>query len=254
MPGSRACICLPAIEPVAAEADVRPFLTLALAGAACCLAAGAQAASLLTNGGFEDGPALNFGTYYRGPLAPTGWSVLAGYTAPDILSSAYVQSGGGFAQLLSAHGGNRYLDTNSASPTGGLYQDISGLAPGSLLTLSFWSGQWAQNSSGTLVASLMDGATVLGGTTVVLPYSPGATSASWTEYVVTAIAPTSGTVRVQFIGASGSTARGAPALDDVSLTVAGAAVPEPGAWALMILGFGLAGGALRGRWAATAIS
>lgn len=209
-------------------------------------AGGSAGAATLANGGFEAGPALNFGTYYRGPLTPTGWSRVAGLEAPDILDDAYNQTGAGFAQLLNPHGGTRFLDMNGASPTGGLYQDIAGLTAGDEVTFSYWVGRWAQNSAGTLVATLF-GATTVSNTTTV-DYLPGATSAVWTQYSVTGIVPLSGVVRLQFTGNSGSTARGAPGLDDVSMsvrTVGG--VPEPATWALMIGGFGLAGGALRRR-------
>lgn len=219
-------------------------LLIGAAAAACALAAAVPAAATsLVNGGFEAGPASNFGTYYRGPLAPDGWSRVAGLEAPDILDNAYNQTGAGFAQLLDPHGGSRFLDMNGASPTGGIYQDITGVAVGSIVTLTYWVGQWAQNSSGTLTASLI-GADVAS-QVVTLAYSPGAQSSAWTMYTLSGVAQ-SDTVRVQFVGDSGSTARGAPGLDDVSLSVTGG-VPEPAAWALMIAGFGMAGGLLRRR-------
>src|SRR5687768_7979046 len=99
------------------------------AGAALALLATspAAAANLLTNGGFEGAPAANNGTYYRGPLAPEGWNRVAGLEAPDILNDAYGQAGAGFLVLLNPQEGDRFLDMNGASPTGGLYQDVTGL-------------------------------------------------------------------------------------------------------------------------------
>ncbi|MBI1198241.1 MAG: PEP-CTERM sorting domain-containing protein [Phenylobacterium sp.] len=214
------------------------------AAAACAIASAAPvAAATLVNGGFEDGPALNYGTYYRGPAAPDGWSRVAGYEAPDILDNAYTQTGAGLAQLLGAHGGSRYLDMNGASPSGGIYQDITGLTVGSVVTITYWVSQWAQNSAGTLTASLIG--TDATAQVVDVPYSPGAQSAAWTQYSLSGVAQ-SDTVRIQFIGYSGSTSRGAPGLDDVALNVVSGA-PEPAAWALMIAGFGLSGAALRRR-------
>jgi len=224
------------------------ILTRAAGAAALALLATspAAAANLLTNGGFEGAPANNFGTYYRGPLAPDGWSRVAGLEAPDILDDAYGQGGGGFLVLLDPQEGDRFLDMNGGSPTGGLYQDVTGLTAGALVTLTYWVGQWAQNSAGTLAASLLDASNqaVLSGQTTTIAYAPGAQTSSWTRYTLTALAPTSGAVRVQFTGDSGSTARGAPGLDNVMLE---AGVPEPSTWALMIAGFGVAGVGLRRR-------
>lgn len=218
-----------------------------MAAATAMLAATAPAAAAtLVNGGFEAGPAYNFGTYYRGPLTPTGWSRVTGLEAPDILDNAYNQTGAGFAQLLDPHGGARFLDMNGASPTGGLYQDVTGLNAGDAITFTYWVGRWAQNSSGTLVATLFGETTVV--ETITLAHLPGATSSTWTQYSVSGIVPLSGVVRIQFAGNSGSTARGAPGLDDVEMTVTVVGgVPEPATWALMIGGFGLAGAALRRR-------
>ena len=217
------------------------------------LAAPAAAANLLTNGSFEAGPASNNGTYYRGPLAPEGWARLGGFEAPDILDDAYGQGGAGFLMLLNPQDGERFLDMNGASPTGSLQQEVGGLVAGDLLTLTWWAGKWAQNSSGVLGAGIYDAATndELGVLFTTFDYTPGATSSAWTLDTLTAYVPASAQVRVQFGGNSGSVARGAPGLDNVSLT-AKAAVPEPATWALMIAGFGLAGAALRRRAPAAA--
>ena len=215
--------------------------------AAMLALASPAAANLLTNGSFESGPALNGQGYYRGPNGATGWLAVAGLEYPDILSNAYVQSGGGFQSLLGAQDGVRYVDTNGASPTGGLYQDVLGLTPGAALSLSFYSWQWAQNSSGTLTASLLDAGTqaVLASTVVSYAYNPGLTSASHALTVLNGVVGASGNVRVQFVGDSGSTTRGGPALDNVVLVAAGGGVPEPASWAMLVAGFGLIGASLR---------
>jgi len=221
--------------------------------ASVTLASGqALAANLLTNGSFEGPPANNFAAgYYRGPLAPDGWQRVSGLEAPDILSNSYIQNGAGFQTLIGAQDGVRFLDMNGASPTGGLFQTVSGLTVGGTVTLDFWVARWAQNSSGTLTASLLDASNqgALASQVVTLAHLPNAVSSSWTQYTVSAVVPVSGTVKVQFAGNSGSSARGAPGLDNVSLTFVPDAgpVPEPGTWAMMILGFGMAGVLFRRR-------
>lgn len=220
--------------------------TVAATAAALLLAAAGTAAgstNLIVNGGFEQGPAISGDGYARGVL-PTGWDAVQGLEVPDILSNAYNQGGAGFAQLLHAHSGDRYLDMNGASSTGGLSQTISGLVPLSAITVTFWTGQWAQNSAGTLVATLSGQSTV--STTVPVPYAPDAETSQWSQHTLTGFASASGTATVSFTGDSTRLDRGAPGLDDVVVT-GSTTVPEPGAWALMIGGFGLAGAGLRRR-------
>src|SRR5207253_461354 len=97
--------------------------------------------------------------YARG-VAPQGWSALPGLDVPDIISAGYSQGAPPFQVLLTAQDGDRFLDTNGVSPTGGLYQDVSGLVAGSEVKLTYWWGQWAQNSAGTLDIALLDAVTL----------------------------------------------------------------------------------------------
>jgi len=205
-------------------------------------------AAALVNGGFEAGPALNQGTSARGNGPPTGWSAIPGLETPDIISDAYTQGGAGFEVLLNPHGGDRFLDMNGASAVGGLFQDVTGISTGSLVTLTYWSGKWVANSDGALTASLI-GTTAFSQITTI----PRFGTMDWTQYTLSGIA-TATTVRVQFTGATSSCCSlGAPGLDDVALSaVAPGGVPEPATWALMIGGCGMAGTALRRRRAPAA--
>lgn len=229
------------------------FLALSAALAALALAPAASAASLLVNGSFEGPPADNHPSeHYTRGLAPDGWSPIAGLEVPDIISAGYAQGGPPFQVLLTAQEGNRFLDTNGATPTGGLYQDVEGLEAGSAVSLSYWYGQWAQNSDGTLDISLIDPTTlaVLGTNHISIPFDNTLTSSSWINATVGGVVGASGKVRVQFTANSFAVDRGGVGLDNLVLagTRAGA-VPEPAAWGLMIAGFGLAGAALRRRCA-----
>jgi hypothetical protein len=220
----------------------------ALAIAAAPLAA--QAAQLLVNGGFEDGPALNAQFYARG-VAPDGWSAVDGYEVPDIVGVGYDQGAPPFMVLLGPHSGSRFLDTNGVTPMGGLYQDVTGLEVGSTVTLSFWVSTWAQNSAGVLNLSLIDPATnlALNGQSIGISFDNTRTSSAWFQSSFSAVVGASGAVRVLFTADSGATDRGGLGLDDMTLdgTLAATGVPEPQAWALMIAGFGLAGAAMRRR-------
>jgi hypothetical protein len=230
---------------------------LAIVASTCCAGLFAPAnASLLVNGGFEGGPPLNFGSYGRG-IVPAGWNSTGVVEIPDIISNAYVAAnsgaGGGFATYLYAQEGTQFLDMNGASTNGALYQDVSGLTPGASVTLTFWTGRWAQNSTGNLYATLLDPVAnaLLGGEHVFFDHQPSLSSGIWTQYSVTGTVGASGTVRVLFAGDSPATDRASLALDNVALT---GSVPEPASWAMMIGGFGLVGGALRRRGAGRALT
>ena len=82
-------------------------------------------------------------------------------------------------------------------------------------------------------------------------------AAPFALYSLSFTALTSGTLVAnigQVQGETGSNDSVGPILDQVTLSVAGAAVPGPAAWATMLLGLGLAGAALRGRRQATLVA
>lgn len=222
-------------------------LACAVLAAGLLLQAGAASAAGLLNGDFENGPASIGGPgpnhYYRG--IPTDWQHVAGYDVVDIIENGYSQ---GPPVLLTAQSGTHFLDMNGEGASGGIFQDVAGIAPGSQVTLSFYTAQWATNSSGeAITATLIDATTlaVLGSLTV-----NDIDHSVWTQHSFTASGPTSGNLRVQLVGTTGFQA--GPGLDNVVLSVTGGGVPEPASWALMIAGFGGVGAAMRRRRAALA--
>lgn len=204
---------------------------------AAALAGPAAAANLLVNGGFEADDASAAPYYLR--QIPTGWTQVGGLDTVDIIHDAYTQ---GPAVLLDPQEGDQFLDMNGALASGGIYQDVTGLGAGQQLSLSFYVGKWATNGPGQVVYSLVDlgSNSVIGGGTRVV----GGAGDVWERVSLTGVT-TSGDVRVQFVGQAFFQA--GPGLDNVSLT---AGVPEPAAWALMILGFGAVGAGVRRRRAA----
>lgn len=227
---------------------------LALSAAVAVLAAAplaAHAAPLLVNGSFEGLPAdTNPSEHYARGVAPEGWSAVDGYEVPDIVSAGYTQGAPPFLVLLTAQDGDRFLDTNGFTPVGGLFQDIEGLAAGSAVSLSYWYGQWAQNSAGILDISLIDLTDnhVIDADHLDIGFHNTVTTSSWINATLGGVVGTSGKVRVKFTADSGAYDRGGIGLDNLSLTgTLASTAPEPAAWAMMLTGFGLAGAILRRR-------
>jgi hypothetical protein len=195
-----------------------------LAVAAIVGATPAAAANLLLNGSFEADDASASPYYIR--AVPQDWIQVGGFDVVDIIHNTYTQ---GPAVLLDAQDGDQFLDMNGALSSGGIYQDVLGLTPGERLSLSLYVGKWAQNGPGRVTYSLFDlGANQLiasGFTDVVTD------GIDWAPVSVSGLT-TSGDVRVQITGQAFFQA--GPGVDNVTLV---AGVPEPSAWAMMILGF-----------------
>lgn len=208
----------------------------------------ASAANLLINGDFENGPpSITPGgvgnDYYRG--TPNGWTRLNDDV--DIIGPTYDQPFP-IPRLLPAQSGSYFLDMNGQGTNGSLYQDVTGLTAGTEVQLTLWTGQWVTNSRNSFITfSLRDAANpgvALATNTVDVGGQP------WTQQMLTAFAPSSGAIRVQLEGTTDFQAGGG--LDNVSLTSATVAVPEPSTWAMMIIGFGAAGSMIRRRKAVVA--
>ena len=179
------------------------------------------AAEFVTNGNFETGTFAGWTATGNVGVAPT-----AVYAAYGLGSSAF----GNY--LVGFNGGD-------LAPNGVINQAITTSA-GQSYTLSF---DYAVTSGGaqSLTASVLDAntlATISTQTVFTTLSSPKTGGFSFT-------ALSSGTI-VRFSDvATNPTNSQDIGLDNVSVT--GTALPEPASWALMIVGFGLVGGAVRRR-------
>lgn len=198
---------------------------------------GAHAVAI-TNGGFEaDAASVPAGGFTFGPI--TGWNSPGGYLVSAGYYSATPPEGRVFA--LIGDGGD----------TGGyhLSQTIAGLAPGSRYTVKFELGGedfrdpgFVEQvkvfmSSGSGSAFQTFSAPVSSNT---VPYGSGPLWDHWAFFNYSFVA-NSTSATIDFMQTAGLSDTG---LDNVSIS---AGVPEPAAWALMLTGFGVLGGALRAR-------
>lgn len=212
-------------------------MRLALTIAAALLASTSASAVTLINGSFEDGVAIGgsgFETLATGDTTSiTGWEVLS--DGVDYIGSYWAASDG-----------VRSLDL-SALTSGGVKQSVSGFEIGKRYTITFDVS--ANFSGGNDTKRFTMSAT--GGEPYIDSYTrTGANSASnmlWQTYSYTFTA-TGMMQDIQFRSLENDPS--GIALDNVSISL----VPEPAAWALLIVGFGLTGVALRGRRAFTPVA
>lgn len=185
------------------------------------------AATLITNGSFELGNTSGaFSTVSAGGTDITGWTVDAG--SVDYISSYWAASDG-----------VRSIDI-AGSAIGALSQSFATTAGQSYVISFDLSSNPDLSGPRDLLVSIDGGAPNV----FTHPGSTGSDAAgmNWTAQSFSFLA---GGPSTTITFTTNGTAQGVfgPALDNV----AAIAVPEPAAWAMMLAGFGLVGGAMRRR-------
>lgn len=202
---------------------------IALFTGALALAPGQlSAAESLVNGGFEAPVVPGSCCITSPPTAIPGWTATPNV---NVVNGTFSSSAGNLAKE-----GNQYLDLVGEGGTGSISQSFA-TTIGQVYHLSFWYSHnlfaGLTSASARLSAgSLSDSITHTGGNNANL---------NWIYYSNSFTADSTSTT-LSFFNTVGATNEGV-FLDAVSVT----AVPEPGTWALLILGFGLVGGAMRRR-------
>ncbi|WP_419807938.1 choice-of-anchor C family protein [Sphingomonas sp.] len=203
-------------------------MKLLLAAAAAVSFGSAADAQSFANGSFEDGAAPgSFTTLNGGSTVITGWTVTGN-------SVDYI------GDYWNADTGSRSIDLNG-NGQGGIQQTFSTIA-GRSYTVGF---SLAGNPDGAPATKTVSTIASDGGASQIYTFdSSGSTRSNmgWLPYTYSFLA-SGGSTTLSF--ASGDTGSYGAALDSVSVSLS--AVPEPATWALMILGFGLTGGAMRRR-------
>lgn len=220
---------------------------LAAAGIAAATfgATPATAQNLLQNGSFESrvvtatDTCLGAAWCVRSSASTPGWTQFG--DGVDLLHNNYVQAPG-FDVLVDASNGVNFLDMNQTGSLGGIFQVVSATA-GQLFHLSLDTTAWAINArGGRLGYELYDPAS---GTILASGSYTDPTGGVWVTRTLdaTAISNQIG-VRIQALFST----QAGPGLDNVILTATTpGAVPEPAAWGMLLMGFGMLGATLRRR-------
>lgn len=210
----------------------RSALAAILAAAATTGLATAAGATTITNGSFEVGPSAANGYYAElgfGNTGITGWTV--GGNSIDYINPSN--------PYWVPEDGTRALDLSGSAP-GSISQTLATLA-GQAYTVSFYM---AGNPDGAPLTKAMSVDVNGAGVQNYSFDASGVTSYAnlgWTLETYSFVAAGSSSV-LTFTDLNTGSPYGA-ALDNVSIS--SGAVPEPGAWALMLLGIGGVGGMLR---------
>ena len=205
------------------------FLSVAGALAVAMGAAGAASAYVIVDGSFES-PNVGGNAIYRPIVSQSSFSGNSGVdggefgfaTAVDGVQAGFLQSGAGAAEIdLSVHG----------------------LTVGDTYSLSYYDTQ--RSGYGILPYTVsINGAQIYSGSPAQTSYTEVTTGtfvAGGTDATLTFFAPD--------IGGDSDTAIDAIVVngDGSPTTYGSSAVPEPANWALMLVGFGAAGAAVRSR-------
>jgi hypothetical protein len=213
--------------------------TLLLAACAVAICGPASAANLLVNGDFEASTSET--------VTPPGWTNI-GHSDGVIPYTLF---------LTPAYDGNYFYDVGGfgdpAGPVGdGIEQTVT-TTPGTSYRLTF--GLTSESGPGAGPSQLE---VLIGSVSTFYDLVSGdiPLGVAFTTHTIDYIAAGASTT-IQFIEtANASGGNNDPMIDGVIFEVPGSGggggVPEPGAWTLMIAGFGLAGAALRGRSASAA--
>lgn len=207
---------------------MRKYLLAAVA--VCLVPNSASAANLLVNGGFE-APVVGDPCCITSPPDP-----IPGWQATPNVNVVNGTFNGSPAGTNLAFEGNQYLDLVGQGGFGTISQTFNTVV-GQTYTLSF---AYSHNLFSGLQSASAN--FTVGGIDLVdsITHSTGSTSdLNWLLYSGNFVASNSSTI-LSFNNTVGGPNEGI-FLDAVSV----AAVPEPGTWALMILGFGAVGGAMR---------
>lgn len=209
----------------------RKMLFSCVTAAAMAIAVHAQAANLITNGDFELGN-TGFGSDYAFVVNTTPPGV---YTIDDDPNDGH-PAFGSFGDHTSGVGNMMIVNGSEVPGQRVWYENGIGVQANTNYYFSTWIASAHPTSPAQLKFSF-NGGTV--GSTFMAP----ATTGNWQRFYAVWNSGASTTVDLALVNENTAFSGNDFALDDIHLSTT--AVPEPGTWALMILGFGGAGAMIR---------
>ena len=232
-------------------------LTILMAAALACTTTNVCAANIILNGSFEDpvltpGEALDVngpGNGGTGAGIPD-WTVVGNQI--NVIQTLYSEPNNGMVQFNAQDGHNALDLTGSfnSGPTDGIMQTAA-TTPGHMYDLSFYVGRAQSNNGASQYQDPSSvGVSINGGSQISFTNSNGAPSGfiGWEQFTESFTATTSSTTIAFYNDTPLNTYYAG--LDNVVLTDAGAATPEPAGLALLSIGVaivGASGSALRRR-------
>ncbi|TAL33317.1 PEPxxWA-CTERM sorting domain-containing protein [Phenylobacterium sp.] len=219
-----------------------------VAFAAVAIAAPASAASLV-NGGFEQPGTANVVYLHHGSTFLPGWTVVDSLPGGDDEIAYQNSAAYGGLGVVSSEGAHFLELTGVVGRGKGVKSNAIDTVAGKTYRVGFDVGAFfirGQGSYGDVTLDLRLDDALAGSFTNTLGLTAG--GSDWQRFTYDFVA-TGPSVRLTFLASTALTSSYLGAgLDNVTFDVVAAppgAVPEPAAWALMILGFSLAGAGLR---------
>jgi hypothetical protein len=204
----------------------------ALGVAAPALAAPPPVTNILVNGSFEAPPVVPSPGYLTAPGSPIfGWN---GQNV-DLVSNEFF--GAGFA-----YDGQNVVDLVGEGSSGSLSQTFATVI-GQVYSFTFrYSNNYASVNNGTVQAFISNSRerNPLLNTGLLSHTGASSGNALWSVYSGSFTATSTESI-LRFLGTGSN--NGGIVIDDVVVSAA----PEPGTWGMMIMGFGIAGAAMRRR-------
>lgn len=213
---------------VLAGAAAASILALGFAGAA------SAATNLVVNGDFQAGNS-GFSSDYTFVVGTLYDPAVYGIGSdPNLQHPAWASF---YDHTLNTASGLMMIVNGDDQAASRVWYESIGLVSGSTYNFDFWMRSTYDTAPGVLSLSV-------NGIEVAGPFNAGAIADGWLHYTASFTSTITGSTEVAIWNANTAYSGNDFALDDIRLS---AAVPEPASWALMIVGFGGIGAALRGR-------